>query len=86
MAKNLRAKIPASDTLIIHDRNKEATTDFISEVGIARDNPTSNNEMGLMGIEIASSPRAVAEKAVCHCSLIIVKRLLYDEHVPTSMI
>lgn len=63
MAKNLRAKIPASDTLIIHDRNKEATTSFIDEVGIARDHPTSNNEMGLMGIEIASSPRAVAEKA-----------------------
>ena len=64
MAKNLRAKIPASDTLIIHDRNKEATSDFIQEVGIARDNPTSNNEMGLMGIEIASTPRKVAEKAV----------------------
>lgn len=64
MAKNLRAKIPASDTLIIHDRNKEATASFIHEVGIARDNSNSNNEMGLMGIEIANSPRAVAEKAV----------------------
>lgn len=68
MAKNLRAKIPASDTLIIHDRNKEATASFIREVGIASDNSTSNNEMGLMGIEIASSPRAVAEKAVRNSS------------------
>ena len=64
MAKNLRAKIPANDTLIIHDRNKEATSSFVHDVGIARDNSTSNNEMGLMGIEIASSPRVLAEKAV----------------------
>ena len=64
MAKNLRAKIPASDTLVIHDRNKEATDNFIHEVGIARDESGSNSEMGLMGIEIASSPRKVAEKSV----------------------
>ena len=86
MAKNLRAKIPASDTLIIHDRNKDATANFINEVGIARDNSTSNSEMGLMGIEIASSPRAVAERAVGHLSFLCIKRCLYDEHVPTSMI
>ncbi len=86
MAKNLRAKIPASDTLIIHDRNKEATASFVDEVGIARDNPTSNNEMGLMGIEIASSPRAVADKAVGHLSRTVLERFFYDEHVPTSMI
>lgn len=86
MAKNLRAKIPASDTLIIHDRNKEATSSFMQEVGIARDNPTSNNQMGLMGIEVASSPRAVAEKAVRDLSLPILEHLPYDEHVPTSMI
>lgn len=74
MAKNLRAKIPASDTLIIHDRNNEATSSFMQEVGVARDNPTSNNQMGLMGIEIASSPRAVSEKAVRDRSLTIIKR------------
>ena len=66
MAKNLRAKIPASDHMIIHDRNKDATASFVDEVGIARDNSTSNSGMGLMGIEIASSPRAVAEKSVGH--------------------
>lgn len=86
MAKNLRAKIPASDTLIIHDRNHEATSSFMQEVGVARDNPTSNNQMGLMGIEVASSPRAIAEKAVRDLSLPIIKRSSYDEHVPTSMI
>lgn len=83
MAKNLRAKIPASDNLIIHDRNTEATASFIHELGIARDNSTSNNEMGLMGIEVASSPRAVAEKAVRDSSPIIIKPP-YDEHVPIS--
>ena len=75
MAKNLRAKIPASDTLIIHDRNKDATASFINELGIAKDNSSSNNEMGLMGIEIASSPRAVAEKAVGYLSLAIVQAI-----------
>ena len=86
MAKNLRAKIPASDTLIIYDRNKDATANFINEVGIARENSTSNNEMGLMGIEIASSPRAVAEKSVGYLYLAIIERFPYDEHVPISMI
>ena len=76
MAKNLRAKIPASDTLIIHDRNKEATTSFMQEVGIAKDSSTSNNEMGLMGIEVASSPRAIAEKAVRDLSLLLLKPFL----------
>ena len=53
MAKNLRAKIPASDTLIIHDRNAEATTNFLQHAGGES-----------KGIEVASSPRAVAEKSV----------------------
>ena len=73
MAKNLRGKIPASDTLIIHDRNTDATASFIHEVGIAKDNSASNNEMGLMGIEIASSPRVVAEKAVGYSSTAVIK-------------
>ena len=50
MAKNLRAKIPASDILVVHDRNGEATAKFVQEVGA--------------GIEIATSPRKVAEKSV----------------------
>ena len=61
MAKNLRAKIPASDTLVIHDRNTEATTKFMQEVGMAAG---STGAEGSMGIEIVGSPRAVAEKSV----------------------
>ena len=82
MAKNLRAKIPASDALIIHDRNKEATGSFVNEVGIAGDSPSANNELGLMGIEVASTPRAVAEKAVgLFVLLFSFQRCNYDEHV-----
>lgn len=50
MAKNLRAKIPSSDTLIVHDRNTEATANFVQEVGA--------------GVEVANSPRGVAERSV----------------------
>ena len=52
MAKNLRAKIPASDTLVIHDRNEDATARFVQEVG------------NTGGLEVEASPRKVAEKAV----------------------
>ena len=53
MAKNLRANIPASDTLIIHDRNTEATMNFIQHGGGES-----------KGLEVASSPRVVAEQSV----------------------
>ncbi len=62
MAKNLRAKIPATDTLVVHDRNTEATTKFLQEVGIAASSPDAEGKG--MGIEVVSSPRAVAEKSV----------------------
>ena len=54
MAKNLRARIPEDDTLVIHDRNTEATTKFVEELGAKGDN-----------IQVVGSPRAVAEKSVC---------------------
>ena len=73
MAKNLRAKIPASDTLVVHDRNGEATAKFVEEVGA--------------GIEVASSPRKVAEKAVRTLFLLIqCLHFLCDERVPNCMI
>ncbi len=50
MAKNLRAKIPKEDTLSINDRNTEATANFVKEMGA--------------GVEVAKSPREVAEKSV----------------------
>ena len=62
MAKNLRAKIKASDVLLIHDRNTEATTKFLQEVGIASSS-VGAGEKG-MNIEVASSAREVAERSV----------------------
>lgn len=51
MAKNLRAKIPAEDTLFVQDVNTAASKKFLEE------NPH--------GVRIADNVREVAEKAVC---------------------
>jgi 3-hydroxyisobutyrate dehydrogenase len=50
MAKNLRAKIQESDTMVIHDVNAKALEKFKSEVG---------------NVEVAKNVREVAEKTVC---------------------
>lgn len=50
MAKNLRAKIPAEDTLFVHDVNTEATKKFLGE------HP--------QGVRVANNVREVAENAV----------------------
>lgn len=72
MARNLRAKIPETDTLVIHDRNAEAATKFLQEVGI------SASSMGAEGkninIEIASTPRGVAEKSVRPSRHVVCRR------------
>ena len=68
MAQNLRAKIPSSDTLVIHDRNTEATTKFMQEAGC-----TANADMR---IEVAGSPRQVAEKSVSTSSITSVRLFL----------
>ncbi|KAI4671294.1 uncharacterized protein J4E88_009328 [Alternaria novae-zelandiae] len=49
MAKNLRAKIPAEDTLFVHDVNTAATKQFLEE------HP--------QGVRVAENVREVAEKA-----------------------
>lgn len=49
MAKNLRTKIPDSDTMVIYDVTQGALDKFKSEVG---------------NVEIAKSVREVAEKTV----------------------
>lgn len=51
MAQNLRAKLPSSDNLIIHDVNSEATARFVKE--------NSN-------VEVAEDVRDVAEKSVSY--------------------
>jgi len=50
MAKNLRAKIPAEDTLFVQDVNTVTSKKFLDE------NPT--------GVRVADNVREVAEKAV----------------------
>ncbi|KAH0547646.1 hypothetical protein FGG08_000135 [Glutinoglossum americanum] len=61
MAKNLRLKIPPSDTLIINDVNVEATRRFVDEFRIA--NPIAGTLDEGIGIEIAKSPREVVERS-----------------------
>jgi hypothetical protein len=52
MAKNLRAKIPESDTLTIFDVNSSSADKLVKEATPAK-------------ITIAKGPREVAESAVC---------------------
>jgi hypothetical protein len=54
MARNLRAKIPPSDTLIIHDANPKAAKDLARNVGIAM----------TATIKIADTPKELATMSV----------------------
>ena len=60
MARNLRAKMPKDDTLVIHDRNMDAARNFKQKA-----------EKGT-SIEIASTAREVAEKSVSEISQMIL--------------
>ena len=53
MAKNLRAKLPAGDTLLISDRAEGATDKFVQEAG------------NTGGLEVVKSTKEVAERSVC---------------------
>lgn len=64
MAKNLRAKLPPSDHLIVYDKNEEAASRFAKE-----------NQ----GVEVATSVRHVAEKSVCQSTDPSNLSLSYDE-------
>lgn len=62
MAKNLRAKIPATDTLVIRDVNEEATKRFVEE---ARETAKSaGGADDTYKVEVAGCAREVAEKSV----------------------
>jgi len=62
MAKNLRAKIPASDTLIIRDVNEAAAKRFVAEVQeTARSSGAGADDYR---VEIATTAREIAEKSV----------------------
>ncbi|KAL8673956.1 MAG: hypothetical protein Q9168_001651 [Polycauliona sp. 1 TL-2023] len=54
MAQNLRAKIPAGDTLIVHDQNRDLSQKFMEEV----DAQGTGN-----AVELSDSPRELAEKS-----------------------
>ena len=73
MAKNLRAKIPKSDKLVICDRNPAATERFIQEAGAAIE--------GDQEIEVAKTPRSVVEQAVSELSGYMISPTSHDEHV-----
>lgn len=63
MARNLRAKIPASDTLIVRDVNKDSMNRFVEESKeIARSSGGGGTEVGR--VDIAENAREVAEKSV----------------------
>lgn len=59
MAKNLRAKIPASDTLLIHDINTETTEKFMTE-----SDQLAKVEKNVLQVDIAECPREVAGRSV----------------------
>ena len=59
MASNLRTKIPQGDTLLIHDRDSEATARFVKEASTE----TVANGKGAE-IQVLPTPREVAEASV----------------------
>lgn len=76
MAKNLRAKIPATDNLIVRDVNEDASKRFAEE---ARETARSTGAADdTYKVEIAGCPREVAEKSV---SGICLSVLLKGWHV-----
>ena len=68
MAKNLRAKIPESDTLIVCDVNKKATKQFVEEVGLAASHASNHGKQ--MRTQIADNPQEVAQKSVSSISTV----------------
>lgn len=62
MARNLRAKIPSTDTLIVRDVNEEAAKRFVAEAQeTARNAGVSPDENQ---VQIAGDARELAEKSV----------------------
>lgn len=67
MAKNLRAKIPVSDTLLIRDVNAETTGRFVAE---SKELAKRSGAQGdAYRVEVAHNAREIAEKSVSWASL-----------------
>jgi hypothetical protein len=74
MAKNLHAKIPSTDTLIIRDVNEESTARFIKE---ARETAKSTGATDVLPkVVVAQNAREIAEKSVSGASILLVVQLL----------
>lgn len=82
MAKNLRAKIPASDTLIVRDVNEEAAKRFVAEAQEAARNNGAGADEGR--VEIAENAREVAEKSVSTISFSIDSKPVPRSLMPLS--
>ena len=85
MAKNLRAKIPASDTLIIRDVNPDSTKRFVEESQeIARNSGAGGTEVGR--VEVAENTLEVAEKSVGRQVRYSNEAQHDEQHIVLSMI
>ena len=76
MAKNLRAKIPREDALLICDSNADVTAKFIKEASSAAEGKE-------LEVKVSRDPREVAEKCVgsCFFTFYACSPCLNDEHV-----
>lgn len=82
MAKNLRAKIPATDTLVVRDVNEDANKRFVGEaIETARSTGAAE---GTYKVEIAGSPREVAEKSVSGFLFVVTNWLRIEPEHDTS--
>jgi 3-hydroxyisobutyrate dehydrogenase len=73
MAKNLHAKIPSTDTLIIRDVNEESTARFIKE---ARETAKSAGVTDVLpNVVVAENAREIAEKSVSSAPIPLVLQL-----------
>ncbi len=62
MAKNLRAKLPVADSLLVHDINQDAARKLAAECDTA--SPSKKLNETRPSVVIADSPRQLAEQAV----------------------
>ena len=62
MAKNLRAKVPEGDKLVIYDRNEDVTTQFVHEINDIDHDVGSLSRVN--NTEVAHTARDVVERSV----------------------
>lgn len=62
MAKNLRARVPEDDKLVIYDRNEDVSAQFVHEYD-HRDSNMGSLRIG-ENIEVADTAREVVERSV----------------------